>query len=419
MSQLAPGQLKRRADEATESLPRDGEATSFVELLLILSHWKKEIFTVTLAFGVLSLLVSLLIPNKYTATTSILPPQGNQSLGAALLSQVAGGAGAAGAAGAGALAAFAGKELGLKNSSESYVAMLQSRKVEDAIIQKFDLQNVYGKKYISDARKKLESNSEVKLLKEGLIRVSVEDSDPARSAAIANNYIEQLQKLTSQLALSEAGQRRMFLQRQIDQEKNDLANAEVALKQTQQKTGIMQLDSQAKVIIEAVGQLRAQIAETEVELHALELSATKENPEYLRLKERLSGLRTQLAKLETQENGTGDMQVPTGKLPELGLEYMRHYRDFKYHETVFEFLAKQLEVARIDEAREGAIIQVVDNAVTPDKKSWPKKGLITLLGTLFGLVFSILGVFAMHTWARQTGSSQTARIEELKRLWAR
>jgi tyrosine-protein kinase Etk/Wzc len=181
----------------------------------------------------------------------------------------------------------------------------------------------------------------------------------------------------------------------------------------------MQLDSQAKVIIEAVGQLRAQIAETEVELHALELSATKENPEYLRLKERLSGLRAQLAKLETQENGTGDMQVPTGKLPELGLEYMRHYRDFKYHETVFEFLAKQLEVARIDEAREGAIIQVVDNAVTPDKKSWPKKGLITLLGTLFGLVFSILGVFALHTWSRQTGSSQMARIEELKRLWAK
>ena len=99
MSQLAPGQLKRRADEAAESLPRDGETTSFVELLLILSHWKKEIFTVTLAFGVLSLLVSLLIPNKYTATTSILPPQGNQSLGAALLSQVAGGSGAAGAAG--------------------------------------------------------------------------------------------------------------------------------------------------------------------------------------------------------------------------------------------------------------------------------------------------------------------------------
>src|SRR6478609_2620775 len=165
MSQLAPGQLKRRADEATESLPRDGETTSFVELLLILSHWKREIFTVTLAFGVLSLLVSLLIPNKYTATTSILPPQGNQSLGAALLSQVAGGSGAAGA---GALAAFAGKELGLKNSSESYVAMLQSRKVEDAIIQKFDLQNVYAKRYISDARRQLESNSEVKLLKEGL-----------------------------------------------------------------------------------------------------------------------------------------------------------------------------------------------------------------------------------------------------------
>ncbi len=358
---------------------------TLMELLAIIAKRKSLIIRTTIIAAVLAAIISFLIPNCYTATTSLLPPQQPQSLASALATQM-GGAGSM-------LGAVAGGNLGLKNPNDIYIGMLKSRIVSDVLIKRFDLKKVYRDKRVSDARKDLQDATNIQSGKEGFITVSVEDKDRKRAADMANAYVEELRNLTSHMAVTEAGQRRLFFEEQLRIAKDDLANAEVAMKETQQKTGLIQLDSQAKAIIESVAQIRAQIAEKEVELRAMQFSATDQNPDLLRLREQLAGLRVQSAKLEGQQNtGAGDIQVPTGSVPEAGLQYIRRLRDVKYYETIFELLAKQLEASRLDEARQGAVIQVVDPAVEPDKKSSPQRSLIIIASIIFAFVGSIVWV---------------------------
>ncbi|HVJ04867.1 MAG TPA: Wzz/FepE/Etk N-terminal domain-containing protein, partial [Candidatus Saccharimonadales bacterium] len=289
---------------------------SLLELFAIIMKRKGLIVRTTVAAAFIAAVISFIIPNRYTATTSLLPPQQPQSLASALASQM-GGAG-------GMLGAVAGGNLGLKNPNDIYIGMLKSRVVNDAMIKRFDLKTVYRDKDTSDARKDLQSATDIQNAKEGFITVSVEDKDRKRAADMANAYVEELRKLTSSLAITEAGQRRLFFEQQLRKAKDDLANAEVALKETQQKTGLIQLDNQAKAIIESVAAIRAQIATKEVQLQAMQYSATEQNPDVLTLREELAGLRAQSAKLEKQQNsGGGDIQVPTGSVPEAGLQYIR------------------------------------------------------------------------------------------------
>ena len=237
--------------------------------------------------------------------------------------------------------------------------------------------------------------------KEGFITVAVEDKNRKRAADLANAYVEELRNLTSTLAITEASQRRLFFEQQLNKAKDDLANAEVALKETQQKTGLIQMDSQAKAIIESVAAIRAQIAAKEVEVQAMQFSATEQNPDLLLLRQQLAGLRAQAAKLENQQNsGGGDIQVPTGAVPEAGLQYIRSLRDVKYYETIFELLAKQLEASKLDEARQGAVIQVVDPAVEPDRKTSPKRGLIVVASMMLAFVGSLVWIFTSEFFER-------------------
>jgi hypothetical protein len=339
-----------------------------------------------------------LLPNRYTATTKILPPQQSQSLAASMIGQL-------GALGP--MAAMAQKDLGLKNPNDLYVGMLHSRTAEDGLIVRFDLRHVYRDKRMSDARKDLENASTIVLGKDGFISISVEDKDPKRAPQIANAYVEQLRLLTQNLAVTEAGQRRLFFERQLEAAKNHLADAEQALKETEQKTGLIQLDGQAKALIEAVVKLRALIAAKEVELHAMRLFSTEQNPDMRLGEEQLSGMRAQLALMEKERGGLGgntadDVEVsagnvPVGNVPESGLQYIRKLRDVKYAETIYELLAKQYEAARLDEAKTAAVIQVVDPALDPDRKSWPPRSLIVVLATLLG--FSGSSIYALLTEA--------------------
>jgi len=200
--------------------------------------------------------------------------------------------------------------------------------------------------------------------------------------------------LTQTLAVSQASQRRLFFQKQLENAKNDLSNAEVNLKVMQEKTGLIQLTDQATSIIKAVAALKAEIASKEVELGAMRAFATVNNPEYIRIQNVIAGLRTQLVKVETGLNaGNGDISVATNKVPEAGLEYVRRLRDVKYYETVFELLAKQFEMAKIEEAKDSSILQVLDSADIPDKKSGPPRLFLVLGVVLAALFLSICWAF--------------------------
>lgn len=355
---------------------------TLLDVLTVLAKHSKMIVRVTIGATILALVISFLIPKKFTATTRILPPQQTQSSALAMLAQL------------NPLAAGLGKDLGLKNPSDLFVTMLKSRTVEDSLINQFDLRKEYGYKTYFDTREKLEARSSIGSAKDSTILISVEDGDPERAAQMANAYVDELYKLSQTLAVTEASQRRLFFQRQLETAKQDLAEAEAALRQTQEKTGLIQLDGQAKAIIESTAALKAQIVAREVQLQRVRLFATEQNREYQGLQQELSGLRAQLARVEqTEPGGNGDIGIATAKIPAAGLEYVRRYRDVKYYETIFELLAKQYEAAKLDEAKNAAIIQVMDKAVAPEKKSSPKRGLIT--GITFFAAFFLACLWAL------------------------
>ena len=226
-----------------------------------------------------------------------------------------------------------------------------------------------------------------------------------------------LHELNGNLAITEAGQRRVFYQQQLDTEREALAQSEVALKQVEEKSGLIQPDAQGRAIVSAVADMRAQVAIHEVQLQSMRTYATENNPEVKRAQQELAGLRAQLAKLErnTGELGNGNLQVPTRQLPAVELEYLRQLRDVKYHEALYEFLGKQLEASRIDEAKDAILVQVVDKAVIPERKSSPRRTLIVLVTALVAFLLSCLGVLLTETLRRkQQDPDERVRLQQLR-----
>jgi tyrosine-protein kinase Etk/Wzc len=382
----------------------DNGETNLLELLIVLAKNKRMILSVTFGAAALSTIVSLLLPNIYTATAKVLPPQQSQSSAAMLLGQLGGLAGLVG-----------GSAVGIKNPNDLYVGMLKSRTVADNIIGRFDFQKVYDEDTMVETRKEFARNSAITAGKDGLITIAFDDENPERAAAAANAYVDELDKLTQSIAVTEAAQRRLFFERQLQQAKKDLGDAEVALKLTQEKTGLIMLDSQGRAIIEAVATLRGQIAAKEVELQAMRTFATEKNSEYVRTRQQLAALQSELTKLErAQISGGGDVLLPTGKVPEAGLEYLRKLRDVKYSETVFELLAKQFEIAKLDEVRDAGLVQVLDRAITPDKKSKPHRALIVLFATLVAAVVGV--VWAMLREERERTNADPVRAARFAAL---
>jgi tyrosine-protein kinase Etk/Wzc len=373
-----PLSLPQQAPEASAEI-------SLLDLLIVLARRKRDLLAGTAGAAVLAAIVSFLLPNRFTATTVILPPQQNSSSAVALLGQLGG---------ANPLTSLASSSLGLKNPNDLQVAMLKSRTVEDNMIDRFGLMARYREKRKSDARKVFEKVTDIENgLKDGLIRISVTDWDSRRAADMANAYVEEYKKLSATIAVTEASQRRLFFEQQLVQAKENLADAEEALKRTQQKTGLIQLDGQARAVIESVAELRGKVAAKEVQIRAMRQFAAEQNPDLLLAEQELAGLQSEVARMGSGSGGSsGDFLMPKGSVPQAGLDYVRSLRDMKYNETIFELLAKQFEIAKIDEARQGSVVQLVDKAIVPDKKSFPQRLLIIVCSTIAGFVLAIFWV---------------------------
>ncbi|MBW4039384.1 MAG: chain length determinant family protein [Acidobacteria bacterium] len=372
--------------EEYDPVDNTGEV-SFLDLLIVAARRKRMIVGVTFGAAIVSLIVSLLLPKEYTATVTLLPPQQNTSMGAALASQLSGMGGMAALAGGGGL--------GLKNPNDKYVALMKSRTVEDAMVLHYGLMNEYREKYLSLARKAFEAHATVDgSTKDDLIHISIEDRSPQRAAELANGYVDQFRDLSQHLAITEASQRRLFFEQELEKAKNNLATAEESLKQTELTTGVIQPDSQERALIESAASLRAQITAREVQIQGMQTYATGENSQLVQAQQELAGLRAQLAMLGGSADSKGsELIVPKGRVPEAGMEYIRKLRDVKYYETIFDILARQFEVAKLDEAKQGSIIQVVDPAIPPDRKSSPKRALIVIGATVLAFLLSVITAF--------------------------
>lgn len=398
------------AVEAERDPSRSEAEVSGMDTLVLLARRKRVIVRFVLSVAVLATVVSFLLPVRYEAKILLLPPQQNSSIGSALLGQL-GNMGSIGS-----LATLAGGGLGIKNPADMYVSLLTSRTVEDALIQRFGLMAEYHEKRMSDTRKEFESRTTaIAGVKDGLIRISVEDRDPKRAADLANGYVEEFRKLSASLAITEAARRRLFFERQLQQAKDDLTKAEEAMRKTQQSTGVLQIDSQARALIEGAAVLRGQVVAKQVQIESMRSFAADDNPHLILAKQELAALQSQLQRLAGSQQDTGsDINLSKGRVTESGMEYLRRYRDLKYSETVFELLAKEFEIAKLDEAREGAIVQVVDAAVPPDKKSFPPRALIVVLMTLIAFMIAVLWVIALERWVQSP--ERQARMQALRAM---
>jgi tyrosine-protein kinase Etk/Wzc len=358
-----------------------------------------------LGLGVAAFLLGQLTPKTYTATTSLLPPQQSSSFSSSLLSQLGG------------LSSLAGGSAlpGLKSPNDLYVGLLKSVTVEDGMIRRYDLQKDYKAERLSEARRSLEEHIVIDGSgKDGLIRISAVALSPARAAELANGYVDQYRQLSASLAIGEASQRRLFLEQQLQQTKNSLAKAEEDLKTTEQTTGVIQLDSQARALIESAGTLRGQIAEKEVQVQSMRTYAGSGNVELLQAEQELEGLKAQLAKLGGAGENGSDLMFSKGRIPQAGLDYVRKVREVKYNETIFDILARQYEAAKLDEAKEGALVQVVDVARPPDWKSGPSRLKMAVIGALIGwFLASVWVIFREALHAVQANPEYAVAIRRM------
>jgi len=375
-----------------------------IDLLIVLAKHKKTIIGLTLAAALISAAISFVLPNRYQGTVKLLPPQQSQSGAAALLSQLGGTAGAA--------AGMAG----LKSPNELYIGMLRSRTIAERLVNSFKLKEVYDTTSTEKAIKELTDNTDISSGKDGIITLRVEDENQKMVAKLANSYVDELFKLTKVLAITEAAQRRMFFERQLVATKDQLANAEVALKRALDTRGVISVDTESRAVMEMVARLRAQASAKEVQLDSLRTFVTENNAEFKRVEAELASLRAELAKLENGRPGADESSAAAGKGNERGLENIKLLRDIKYYQMLYELLAKQFEVARLDEAKDPAIVQVLDPAVEPERKSRPRRVLIVLFATVLTFIASIAGAFIVEARRKSMRSPEdAARWQELEK----
>lgn len=398
--------------ERNADLPRAEAEVSLLDITVLLVRHKRFIARFVLGAAALAMVVAFLLPARYQAKTVLLPPTQSSSIASGLLGQL----GSLG--GLGSLASLGG--LAMKTPADMYVSFLTSRTVEDALIQRFDLMSEYHEKRMSDTRKVLERRTTaVAGTKDGLIRLTIEDRDPKRAAELANGYVDEFRKLSATLAITEAARRRLFFDRQLTQAKADLTAAEEDMRKTQQSTGVLQIDSQARALIESAAVLRGQVVAKEVQIQSMRSFAADDNPNLILAKQQLAALQSQLEHVAGSTSDPGsDIVLSKGRVTGAGLEYMRKFRELKYRETVFELLAKELEIAKLDEAREGEIVQVVDAAVLPDKRSFPPRTLIVVGTTVLAFFVAVFWIKLREGWAQSKELPENRRrLEEIKTHW--
>jgi tyrosine-protein kinase Etk/Wzc len=392
----------------TDHESENSSDSALLRILAVLAGHARLIVGGVFAIALLTAIVSLIVRPIYTATAVVMTPQSSSGGAAALLGELGGGA-------LSSLASLAGDGQ-IKSPSDTFLGVLASRTVADDLIQRFDLRHVYRKRTMVDTRKALIKHTKIEATRGNLIRISVEDDDVQRAVALANGYVDALYRVNQRLALTSGSQRRLFLEQQLDAERGAMAQAEDAFRQIQQKTGIIQLTGQAELTLRSMAQLRAEITAREVEIQTLRNIATEQNGELQQLETEVAALREQLNKAESSQGSGDNYFVSAGRIPQAGLEYLRRERDVRYHETLFEMLARQYEAARLDEAKSPPIIQVVDPAVAPDKRSWPPRTLLVLLAALLSAIALACGVLLHHRWSDIVRQPQNARyVDALRR----
>lgn len=371
-----------------KDLKSETQHINFFDLLIVLLKRKRLIIGGTLFLTILTGVIGLLMTPVYQGTTRIMPPQQNASSTASQLMGQLGGA----------ASMLLGGTLPA-SSGELYIGLLQSDCILDKIIDRFDIMKRYDAKTRVGARALLGQSLLVTQVdtKSGIITISALDDDPQRAADMANAFVEELKLLLEGIAVTDESKRRLFFEKELKKAHEALSRSEDELKGFQETTGVLKLDDQAAAILQGITSLRSLITAREVQLQVMKTYATQTNPDVKRVEEEIAALKEQYRKLEERQSGsTPDVVIRTGDIPTLGTEYVRKLRDFKYNELLYELLVKQYEAAKLDEARESAIIQVIHPAAPADQKTKPKLILMVVLAFIGGGLLSTLAAFGLE-----------------------
>ncbi len=376
-----------------------GSGDPVVYLRLLLEH-RRLLARVALCGLLASLLIAFLIPSRYESTARLMPPDSSQSGGLAM-------AAAALSGGAGGLGGIASEMLGMKSTSDIFVGILSSRSVQDKLIQQFDLKKLYGDRRMEDARKDLAEHTGISVdRKSQIITITVVDHDPKRAAAMGQAYVEELNRLVAELSTSSARRERIFLEERLQAVSKDLDSAEKEFSQFASKNSAIDIKEQGKAMVEAAATLQGQLIAAESELEGLRQVYTDNNVRVRSVRARIDELKHQLEKM----GGKGeDASAPSGqqhaalypsirRLPLLGVTYADLYRRTRVQESVFEALTKEYEMAKVQEVKEIPTVRVLDSPNIPDKKSFPPRPLIMLLGTVLAVALATTWVFGKTAW---------------------
>ena len=380
-----------------------GDEINVLDLLLVLAKNWKMIVGVPFVVAVITAICTLFIPNIYTAKAMILPGDDNSGgMINAMMAQMGG------------LAALAGGGLGGATKADLYVTMMNSETIEDPIIDRFKLMELYNAKFRASAYTALDASSDISAgKKDGVITIVVHNEDPKLAAAIANAYVDELGKLAAKLSMAGAGVNRVFLEERLSKAKIDLAAAEESLKSFQTRNKAVAVTDQAKATLEGVALLRAQLAAQEVQMATMRQQFTNESQQVKSVKATIASLRGQISRLEGS-NSEGSMPG-VGAMPQLGQEYMRLMREFKIQETLVELLTKQYEMTKLNEAKDVAPFQVLQQAKAPELKSKPKRALIVIMAAFASGFLMVLVAFVREFGAKMNDDDRT-RWQELKRM---
>jgi len=364
---------------------------NLLEYFSVLSKRKRFIGALTVGVFVLSIVGSLLLPDRFAATARVMQGAQDNSMKVSMMAALPDGLGSA-----------AGGLFG-KSSTDAWVGILESNSVRDGIIKRFGLREAYGKDTIEDTRKELGGNISVVNTKEDVVVITVEDEDPKKAAAMANAFVEELDRINRDAVMTSGKSTRLFVEKRLVETKGELTRIEDGIRAFQMANKALKLDDQSAAIIESFGDLRGRLAAKEVELQVLRSYATDSNPQMQTIKAEIGGLRRQLT--DAQEGTLSDTFIPTNRIPDLSLQYARLLRDAKVQETLFELLTQQYELARIQEAKDSPTIQVLDLATVPEKKSGPKRGLIVVLAAFSALVLTSIWAFIAEYLAGMKNSA--------------
>ncbi len=376
--------------------------------LWLLWNRRRFVARVVVVGMVMSAVIALVLPKTYESTIRLMPPDNESGSGMAMLAAIAG-------KGGGMLSSLAGDLLGTKNSGVLFIDILRGRTVEDRIVDRFNLRKEYSSKYQVDARKRLARNTEIaEDRKSGVITITVTDRDPHRAAQIAQAYVDELDHVVADVSTSSARRERVFIEDRLKTVKQSLDTSSQQFSQFASQSGALDITVQGKAMVEAAARLQGELIAGQSELEGLEQIYTGNNVRVRSLRARVGELKQQLDKLSgatasaaaapdtaSSDQANSGSEFPSlRELPLLGVRWADLYRQTKIQETVYELLTQQYELAKIEEAKEIPVVQVLDAADVPERRSFPKRTLIVLLSGIFCLFAAAVWVCSEAIWQR-------------------